>query len=55
MIEDKNDPISVKSRACILLKFSGAPIFWSLKLQIEIDLSTLEATYTALKEYRNWY
>ena len=33
-VEDKGDPISVKSRTCILLNFGEVPIYWSSKLQL---------------------
>ena len=46
--EDKDDPISVKSRTGMLLTFGDVPIFCSSKLQSEIVLSTLEAEYIAL-------
>ena len=32
-VEDKHDPISVKSRTGILLTFRDIPILWSSKLQ----------------------
>ena len=46
--EDKQDPVSVKSRTGLLMSFGGVPIFWSSKLQTEIALSTLEAEYITL-------
>ena len=46
--EDKQDPVSVKSRDGILLTFGNVPILWSSKLQSEIALLTLEAEYIAL-------
>ena len=47
-LEDKLDPISVKSRTVVLLNFGGIPECWSSKLQSKIALSTLEAEYIAL-------
>ena len=49
-IEDKHDPIFVKSRTGILLTFGNVPILWSSKLQSEIALSTLESEYIALSQ-----
>ena len=46
--EDRDDPISVKSRTGILFTFGEVPIYWSSKLQSEISLSTLEAEYITL-------
>ena len=48
MSEDKDDPISVKNNTGILLTFGDVPIFWSSKLQSEINLSTLDVEYIAL-------
>ena len=47
-LEDKLDPVSVKSRTGVLLNFAGLPVCWSSKLQSEIALSTLEAEYIVL-------
>ena len=46
--EDNQNTISVKSRTGVLLNFGGVPIYWSLKIQSEIALSTLEAEYIGL-------
>ena len=46
--EDKQDPISVKSRTGLLLNFGIVPIFWSSNIQSKIFLSTLEAKYIDL-------
>ena len=48
--EDKQDPISVKSRTVVLLNFGGVSVCWSSKLQSEIALSTFEAEYIALSQ-----
>ena len=48
--EDKQDPVSVKSRTGLLMNFGGVPFFWSSKLQTEISISTLEAEYIALSQ-----
>ena len=47
-LEEKLDPIRVKSRIWVLLNFGGVPFHWSSKLQSEIELSNLEAEYIAL-------
>ena len=47
-IENKDDPVCVKSRTGYVLFLGGCPISWSSKLQTEIALSTLEAEYIAL-------
>ena len=49
-MEDKHDPIGVKSWTGLLLNFGGVPILWSSKLQSEIALSTLEAEYIVLSQ-----
>ena len=48
--EEKDDPISVKSKTGLLLTFGDVPIFWSSKLESEIALSTLEVEYIALSQ-----
>ena len=47
-VEDKEDPICVKSRTGWVLTLGGVPVTWSSKLQTEIALSTMEAEYIAL-------
>ena len=46
--ENKEDPISVKSRSGHLIMFMGCPLLWKSKLQTQIALSTMEAEYIAL-------
>ena len=46
-MEDKAVPVSVKIRSSILLTFGIVTICWSSKIQSEIVLSTLDATYIA--------
>jgi hypothetical protein len=46
--EDKDDPISVKSRTGSVITLSGVPVTWSSKLQTEIATSTMHAEYIAL-------
>ena len=46
-IEDTQDPISVRSRKCLLLNFGGVPILWNSTFQFDITLSTLEGEYIA--------
>ena len=48
--EDREDPVSIKSRTCIILTFGEVLIFWSSKLQTEIALSPLEAEYISLSQ-----
>ena len=48
--EDTQDPISDKIRTGLLINFDGVAIFWSLKLQTEIALPTLEAECIALSQ-----
>ena len=38
--EDRDNPISVKSRTMLLLIFGDVPVFWSSKLQSKIALHT---------------
>ena len=49
-IEDKLDPVCVKSRSGMLLIFRNLPILWSSKLQSDIYLSILEAEYITLSQ-----
>ena len=48
--EDKNDPVSAKSRTGIILNFGGVLIYWNSRLQSEIALSIPEAEYIALSQ-----
>ena len=41
-VEDKEDPVCVRSRTGWLLTLGGVPVTWSSKLQTEIALSTME-------------
>ena len=48
--EDKQDPISVKSRTGYVILYRGSPLLWVSKLQTQIALSTMEAEYIALSQ-----
>jgi hypothetical protein len=45
--EDKQDPVSVKSRTGFTLTLFGCPIIWQSKLQAEITLSSTAEEYVA--------
>jgi hypothetical protein len=49
-VEDKQQPISAKSRTCYVIMYSGVPIFWLSNMQTQIALSTMEAEYIALSQ-----
>ena len=49
--EDKNDPVSVKSRTGYVITVATCPVIWKSKLQTEISLSTMEVGYNALSLY----
>ena len=49
-VEDKQDPISVKSRTGYVIMYRGAPLHWVSKMQTQIALSTMEAEYIALSQ-----
>jgi hypothetical protein len=42
-VEDKQQPISTKSRTGYVILYSGVPILWVSKMQTQIALSTMEA------------
>jgi hypothetical protein len=46
--EDKQNPVSVKSRSGFVICVSNCPVIWTSKLQTDIALSTMEAEYNAL-------
>ena len=46
--DDPLNPENVIQRTGFVIMYSGIPVFWSSKLQTEIDLSTCEAEYIAL-------
>jgi hypothetical protein len=48
--EDRDDPVSVKSRTGYVIFYSGCPLLWVSKLQTQIALSTMEAEYIALSQ-----
>ena len=50
LVEDKQDPISVKSRTGYVILYRGAPLLWVSKMQTQIALSTMEAEYIALSQ-----
>jgi hypothetical protein len=49
-VEDKQDPVSVKSRTGYVILFKGAPLLWASKMQTQIALSTMEAEYIAISQ-----
>ena len=49
-VEDKQDPISVKSRTGYVILYCGAPLLWVSKMQTQIALSTIKAEYIALSQ-----
>ena len=49
-VEDKQDPISVKSRTGYVITYRGAPLLWASKMQTQVALSTMEAEYIALSQ-----
>ena len=49
-VEDKQDPISVKSRTGYVIMYRGTPLHWVSKMQTQIALSTMEAEYIALSQ-----
>ena len=48
--EVKLDPVSVKIRTGVLLKFGNIPILWISKLHSRIALSALEVEYITLSQ-----
>jgi hypothetical protein len=48
--EDKQDPVSVKSRTGYVILFKGASLLWASKMQTQIALSTMEAEYIAISQ-----
>ena len=49
-VEDKQDPVSVKSRTGYVITYRGAPLMWASKMQTQVALSTMEAEYIALSQ-----
>jgi Reverse transcriptase (RNA-dependent DNA polymerase) len=49
-VEDKQDPVGVKSRTGYIILYRDAPLLWVSKLQTQIALSTMEAEYVALSQ-----
>jgi hypothetical protein len=47
-IENKEDPISLRSRTGFVILVGDVPVTWSSKLQTEIATSTMHAEYVAL-------
>jgi hypothetical protein len=47
-VEDKQDPVCVKSRTGYVITYRGAPLMWASKMQTQVALSTMEAEYVAL-------
>jgi Reverse transcriptase (RNA-dependent DNA polymerase) len=49
-VEDKQKPISVKSRTGYVITYRDAPLMWVSKMQTQVALSTMEAEYIALSQ-----
>jgi hypothetical protein len=49
-VQDKQDPVSVKSRTGYVITYRNAPLLWVSKMQSQIALSTMEAEYIALSQ-----
>ncbi len=49
-IENHTNPVCVKSHTSYVLLLGSCPLFWSLKFQMEIVLSTTKAEYIALSQ-----
>jgi hypothetical protein len=49
-VEDKQDPVSVKSRTGYIITYRGAPLLWASKMQTQVALSTMEAEYIPLSQ-----
>jgi hypothetical protein len=49
-VEDKQDPVSVKSRTGYLILFKGDSLLWASKMQTQIALSTMEVEYIAFSQ-----
>ena len=49
-VENKQDPVCVRSRTGYCLTLGSCPVIWVSKLQTEIALSTTEAEYIALSQ-----
>jgi hypothetical protein len=49
-VEDKQHPISVKSRTGYVIMYRHAPLLWVSKMQTQVALSTMEAEYIALSQ-----
>ena len=49
-VEDKQDPVSVKSSTGYVITYCSAPLMWASKMQTKVALSTMEAEYIALSQ-----
>jgi hypothetical protein len=49
-VEDKQDPLSVKSHTGYVIMYWDSPLMWVSKMQTQIALSTMEAEYIALSQ-----
>ena len=49
-VEDKQDPVSAKSRTGYVITYRGAPLMRVSKMQTQVALSTLEAEYIAVSQ-----
>ena len=49
-VEDKQDPVCVKSCTRYVLTLGTCPLIWVSKLQTEVALSMTEAEYIALSQ-----
>jgi hypothetical protein len=50
-VEDKQQPISAKSRTGYVIMYYGVTILWVSNMQTHIALPTMEAEYIALSRY----
>jgi hypothetical protein len=49
-VEEKQDPVSVKSRTGYVITYRGAPLMWVSKMQTQVALSTMEEEHIALSQ-----
>jgi hypothetical protein len=49
-VEDKQNPVCVKSRSGYVITYRDAPLMWVSKMQSQVALSTMEAEYIALSQ-----
>ena len=49
-VEDRQDPVCVKSRTGFVLSFADCPLLWASKLQTMVAMSIQESEYLAMSE-----